>query len=71
MKNAPCAFPQPLRRDSRSHSCFKPADVADRTNRLKLSFIRRNCGSVVMRPLRTNCRMALALVGFSSPSSAS
>ena len=38
MKNAPCAFPQPLRRDSRSQSCFNPADVADCTNRRKLSF---------------------------------
>jgi len=28
--------------------------------------MRRNCRSVVMRPWRTNCRMALLLVGFSN-----
>ena len=48
-----------------------PGVAADRRKRRKLSFMIRNCGSVVMSPRRTSCRMALPFEGFSRPSSAS
>ena len=70
VKKAPCIFPQPLRRDSCSHSCFNRGVVAERRKRRRLSFTMRNCGSLVIRPLRTSCRIVLLLLGFSRPSSA-